>query len=186
MTSNPDKLFEFRRLGLAATMESPSADLPEADADPYFVCAHKAHQCGEGALCEDTRLDVEGSDIGIHIKFSLDKLSNLAGRRARFSCCLALCSTDSVKVWEGSIEGIIDHARGTGGFGFDPYFFPKDSKGESLAQLSERGLKDLFSARALACAAFSASQPVAVFSRDKLEAYTGPWQHAAMPKPPKI
>jgi inosine/xanthosine triphosphate pyrophosphatase family protein len=186
MTSNPDKLAEFRRLGLPATMGGTSADLQEADAAPYFVCAHKAHLSGAGALCEDTRLDVEGSDIGIHVKFSLERLADLAGRRARFACCLALCSEDSVSVWEGSVEGLIDHARGLGGFGFDPYFYPSEAMGESLAQLDSRGLKDNFSARALACAALSTGQPVAVFARADLEAYKGPWQQAAAAKPLKI
>jgi XTP/dITP diphosphohydrolase len=50
---------------------------------------------------------------------------NPASRAAHYVCVIALVQRDRVlKVVEGAVHGIIlDGPRGTGGFGYDPYFF---------------------------------------------------------------
>ncbi len=47
------------------------------------------------------------------------------GRAAHYVCVIALANSGRVvTAVEGSVDGIIiDEARGTGGFGYDPYFF---------------------------------------------------------------
>lgn len=175
MTSNPKKIHEFKRLGLDADMAGPSADLREPLSDPYFVCAHKAWASGAGALCEDTRLDVDGADIGILARFSMDKLSELEGQGAQFACCLALHTGTEVWVWEGSVDGRIGQPR-SGGFGFDPFFYPHGAHGLCLGELDQAGRKDEFSARARACLAYLNEPPISKFNLADLEAFQGPWQ----------
>ena len=176
MTSNLDKIKEFARLGIDADIGGQANDLHEALAHPWFVAAHKAHLNGTGALCEDTRLDVEGADIGIEARFLIDELPKLIERKAVFSVCLALCLEDQCQIWEGSIFGRIIAPQGTG-FGFDPFFSPDTASGLSLGQLAEIGRKDEFSARTLACLAFRNDKPVTTFTRTELAAYNGPWQN---------
>jgi XTP/dITP diphosphohydrolase len=55
----------------------------------------------------------------------LEKLRGVENRGARFVCAIALAEGGQLRgVWRGAVEGIIiDEARGTGGFGYDPLFF---------------------------------------------------------------
>lgn len=48
-----------------------------------------------------------------------------ADRTARFRCCIAVAIGDRIAATSsGIIEGrVIDHPRGSNGFGYDPYFF---------------------------------------------------------------
>ncbi len=77
----------------------------------------------------------------------------LAERRtARFRCALALADGERILACtDGVVEGlIIDDARGTGGFGYDPHFFvPR--LGKTTAELSADE-KNLISHRGLAAA----------------------------------
>lgn len=178
MTSNESKLKEFRRLGIDAEIGGPAADLVEPLADPLFTCAHKAFTCGPGSLCEDTRLDVDGADIGVLAKFLLEALPTLQGRRATFACCLALARDSDVVVWEGRVEGAIVDAMGAGGFGFDPFFAPDGGQGLRMGELDALGRKDEFSARARVCQSYLDSDPIAVFSFEELAKFQGPWQES--------
>lgn len=183
MSSNPSKLREFARLGIEADIQAPSADLEEPEvSDPLFVAAHKAFQCGPGALCEDTRLDVQGADIGPLIRFQMDRLEALQGRPATFAVTLALHQGDRVDVWEGAIEGRLQAQDGVGGFGFDPFFVPDGAEGLSLARLEAQGRKDEFSARAKACQALRGHPPLKSFSIESLAAFNGPWQNETLPE----
>lgn len=59
-------------------------------------------------------------------------------RRARYRCVLAYLETPSAMpaVYEGSATGLILEApRGTGGFGYDPYFL-SDELGRTFAEVS--------------------------------------------------
>jgi XTP/dITP diphosphohydrolase len=55
----------------------------------------------------------------------LEKLRGVEIRTARFVCAIALAEGGQLRgVWRGAVEGIIlDEARGTEGFGYDPLFF---------------------------------------------------------------
>ena len=176
MTSNQRKIAEFTRLGLDAEIGEPAPDLREALAEPLFVSAQKAFACGAGSLCEDTRLDVEGAELGVLVKFGMEDLDKLQGRRARFACCLALATESEVLVWEGAIDGVMGEARGPAGFGFDRHFHPDGAGGLSLSELSAQGRKDDFSARARACSLFKRAEPSKRFPLAELAAYEGPWQ----------
>ncbi len=57
----------------------------------------------------------------------LEKLKDVPPERrtARFVCAIALVEGDTVRgVWRGEVEGrVLDQARGSAGFGYDPLFF---------------------------------------------------------------
>ena len=62
-------------------------------------------------------------------------------RKARFRCVLALSSPwwgETVRTAEGRVEGSIARdPRGSGGFGYDPLFLPREADGRSMAELAE-------------------------------------------------
>lgn len=55
----------------------------------------------------------------------LQKLRGVEDRTARFVCAIALVEGARVLgVFRGAVEGrVIDDARGSGGFGYDPHFY---------------------------------------------------------------
>ena len=77
-------------------------------------------------------------------------------RTARFRCALALVPTTGKDVVvEATCEGrVLEAARGTGGFGYDPLFLP-DGQGLSFAELPTE-VKNRISHRARAAAALLA------------------------------
>jgi XTP/dITP diphosphohydrolase len=66
-----------------------------------------------------------GSGDAANNRLLLEKLQGVENRAARFVCAIALAENDEVRgTWRGAVEGVIlDHARGTGGFGYDPLFY---------------------------------------------------------------
>jgi len=55
----------------------------------------------------------------------LEKLRGVTDRGARFVCAIALVEAGRVTgVYRGEVEGtLLEEARGTGGFGYDPLFW---------------------------------------------------------------
>lgn len=151
-SNNPGKLREIGRilapLGFEAVPQS-SYDVPEAE-EPYvtFVenciakARHAAHLTGLPALADDSGICVDalGGAPGVYSaryagEPKSDQRNNekliaaLAGqsnRRAHYYCIIVyLRHADDPQplIAEGSWHGeIIDTPRGTGGFGYDPYF----------------------------------------------------------------
>ena len=77
-------------------------------------------------------------------------------RRARFRCALALAREGRiVGIFEGAVEGtIVDPARGSHGFGYDPIFVPNEFE-ETFGELPAE-LKNTISHRARAIRALRA------------------------------
>lgn len=66
----------------------------------------------------------------------LDRLSGHSDRRARYVCAAAFRDADAEFVERGEVEGrIASEARGTGGFGYDPYF-ESDELGRTFGEVS--------------------------------------------------
>lgn len=60
-----------------------------------------------------------------NINLLLSKLKGVTNRKARFKTVITLASASGIRQFEGTVEGsIIDHKRGTEGFGYDPVFLP--------------------------------------------------------------
>lgn len=170
-TSNPGKLLEFKRLFAKydITIASTEIDLKEISADPLSVVVHKASQMGEEVLVEDTSLDVEGAEVGIHVRWLFDHLSTFVNRKACWRILLAYLKEGLVYVHEAKVDGTIVLPRGNQGFGFDPVFLPK---GSELTLAQERPFH--VNARAQAVEAFVKSPPPIVVA--PITEWNGPWQ----------
>jgi XTP/dITP diphosphohydrolase len=170
----------FNILGLADV--SITEDIPEdADnlADNALNKARYVHErTGMNVFADDTGLEVNAlhGAPGVHsaryagadrnpddniIKL-LEQLEGVTNRNARFRTVIALIFENREYLFEGIVEGeIIQHRKGTGGFGYDPVFIAQGyDKTFAEIPLSE---KNKISHRAQAMKkliAFLAQQPV--------------------------
>ena len=59
-------------------------------------------------------------------------------RRARFKSVITLIINGEIKMFEGTLEGVISREKsGNGGFGYDPIFIADEFPGQTLADISE-------------------------------------------------
>lgn len=162
-THNAHKVEEVRALlaGTSLTLETLTdigfTDDPPETGDTFVANAlQKARyvfeRTGRACVADDSGLEVDalGGAPGVHSKrFSpsmqpddnnrllLQKLQGVEQRRARFRCVIALVGPDGEHTAEGRVEGRIGQAlRGTGGFGYDPLFWPEETPGRTMAELS--------------------------------------------------
>lgn len=170
-TSNPNKLKEFQQIfsRYGVVLESTSLDLPEIDADPIDVVVHKASQLGDKVIVDDSLLDVEGIEIGIHVKWLMDHLSKFVGHKAVWTVLLAYKEKGEVFVFEGKVHGTIVSPRGSGNFGFNPIFQPEDST-KTLAEEKP----DRVNARAIAVEALMNGR--IKVRKKEIANWKGPWQ----------
>ncbi|HZQ62831.1 MAG TPA: RdgB/HAM1 family non-canonical purine NTP pyrophosphatase [Casimicrobiaceae bacterium] len=162
-SGNPGKLREFRRLLTPLGIEViAQADLgiPEAE-EPHvtFVenalakARHASAHCGLPALADDSGICVAALDGAPGVQSAryageprsdernnqklIATLQGIGDRRAHYTCLLVLTrSADDPEpvIAEGRWHGrIIDAPRGSGGFGYDPYFL--DASGHTAAEL---------------------------------------------------
>ena len=78
-----------------------------------------------------------GSDLDNN-KFLIEKLKGEENRKAHYTCAICLCYPDGRTVEAlGYMYGkVVDEARGTHGFGYDPHFVP-DGYSLTVAELSD-------------------------------------------------
>jgi inosine/xanthosine triphosphate pyrophosphatase family protein len=151
-TSNPNKLAEFQRFGLAVRAEA-GADLREVAGTPEEVIVYKALAAGPCVLVEDTSLDVEGFDAGVNVRWLLDTVTaqlqaaeTPVEPKALWRVMLAFHHDGAMYVARAEVAGrLVAHPRGTG-FSFDPYFVPNGHT-LTLGEMESAGTKDLVSAR---------------------------------------
>lgn len=147
-TGNPGKLREFqlaapdfdvRKLPVNVPAPEETGDTFEANAAEKAI-AYGQHVDGY-LFADDSGLEVDalGGDPGVRSAryageyatddannaLLLERLHGIDKRTARFVCVIALVKDGRlVKTFRGAVEGrILDGARGTGGFGYDPLFF---------------------------------------------------------------
>lgn len=137
---------------LATLADHPGLAVPIEDADTFegnaqLKALHYARLTKCWTLADDSGLEVDvlRGQPGVHsARYAgpqcdpaanntklIQKLANvpLENRTARFRCAMALASpTEVVATTSGTVEGlIIDEARGSKGFGYDPHFLvPRD------------------------------------------------------------
>jgi XTP/dITP diphosphohydrolase len=59
-------------------------------------------------------------------------------RRARFKSVITLIINGEIRLFEGTLEGVIAHEKsGNGGFGYDPIFIADEYPGQTLADITE-------------------------------------------------
>ncbi len=93
----------------------------------------------------------EGRDDTNNAKL-LRELDGESDRMAQYRCAIALVTDSGVLTAEGTCTGTIGHTpRGSGGFGYDPLFWPDAFPGRTMAEV-ELGVKNKVSHRAVAFA----------------------------------
>ena len=91
----------------------------------------------------------EASDEANNTKL-LRKLSGVEDRFAQYRCAIALVTDKGIDTAEGICTGLIGHAlQGTGGFGYDPLFWPTAFPERTMAEV-ELSEKNQISHRAAA------------------------------------
>ena len=73
-----------------------------------------------------------------HMAESLGLKVKPVSRRARFKSVVTLIVDGKIKIFEGTLEGVISREKsGNGGFGYDPIFIADEFPGLTLADISE-------------------------------------------------
>ncbi len=162
-TGNPGKLRELQAIlgpqapaDLRSLRDYPDYVPPPETAPDYLGNArikarHAAERLGLPALADDSGLEVdalngapgprsarfagEDADDATNNSKLLVELAGREDRRARYRCAVVLAWPDGREVHAfGKCEGTIGHEpRGTGGFGYDPYF--EMPGGRTMAEL---------------------------------------------------
>jgi XTP/dITP diphosphohydrolase len=109
---------------LKARAHIAATGLPSLADDSGLV----AHALGNEPGVRSARYAGEPSDDHANNLLLIEKLRDVADRRASFICALALVLPDGRELTaEGRCDGrIIDEERGTNGFGYDSIFFRDD------------------------------------------------------------
>ncbi len=182
-TGNRHKLDEIRAILPAGDLILEGLDtlpgMPAVieDGDTFAANAIKkavitARHAGTWALADDSGIEVltldgapgirsaryagEPCDDQANNRKLLREIDGKPDRRARFRCAIALASPDGrAETVEGLCNGtVLEAARGTGGFGYDPLFLP-DGYSATFAEL-DPAVKNRISHRARALAAAQA------------------------------
>jgi XTP/dITP diphosphohydrolase len=145
---------------LPRSIPEPHEDQSTFLGNATLKATYYSKAAGMCALADDSGLEVDalGGDPGVHSAYyageaaqwpreERDRANNakliaalakvpLEKRTARYHCVLVLADSDRiVATAEGTFEGqIVDTPRGTGGFGYDPYFLVPDF-GTTVAEL---------------------------------------------------
>lgn len=153
-TNNAHKLSEIRKIMgetwhvLSLSDIGCDADIPEtadtlqgnAEIKARYIKEHYGYDC----FADDTGLMVDalggapgvysaryagdGHDSAANMALLLKNMSGQLNRNAHFSTVIALLIGDSVKFFEGRVDGVITESpEGDSGFGYDPIFKPQES-----------------------------------------------------------
>ncbi len=150
-TSNAAKQSAFNKVASDAgiTTGYHKIDLNEPDSDPNTIANVKAIEAKKQLnlpgkniiIIEDTALHVQGAQVGANIKWMLNNLNSLGGRKAVWEATLAFQVGDQVYIYKGEIRGRISSTPKGEGPGFAPYLIPDLPNGKpgtlSLAQIPE-------------------------------------------------
>ena len=162
-TTNPGKLREFRLAASEAIDIEPLPGLElistcretgtTFEENAIQKALHYGASCNGYLFAEDSGLEVDalGGAPGVYSarfagpqatddqnnRLLLDKLAHTRNRKARYVCVIALAyASKLLRTFRGEVQGsILEGARGSAGFGYDPlfYFAPLDC---TFAELS--------------------------------------------------
>ncbi len=174
-SSNQGKIEEFRYLfaEYGISLNTTSIDLKEVDAEPLTVATHKASQMPEHVLIEDTSLEIEGIDVGIHLRSLFNNLighmDQYVGKKAVWRVILAFKDGNFVYLYEGVVKGTFIYSKSEKSPSFDSYFLPEGAE-QTFSEIKPKR----FNARALALKALMENKPIAI--RPVILEWQGPWQ----------
>lgn len=91
---------------------------------------------GGGPGVFSKRYSAEGTDAANNAKL-LDVLLGREDRTARYRCVIAVVGPKGAETSDGACEGLLGRSpRGVGGFGYDPLFWPVETPGRTMAELT--------------------------------------------------
>ncbi len=170
-TSNPYKVSEGNVVGAGFGIEYVQLKEPYPeirDEDVSRVAEEGARfvfdRINKPVIVEDTGLFIEALNgfPGSFSAFVFGKLGNngilkllgeVENRKAEFISAVGYCNQEGVRVFKGSVKGLIaDRKKGMGGFGYDPIFIPAGQK-KTFAE--DPGMKERISHRNKAFQRFS-------------------------------
>lgn len=155
---NAHKIVELRRMApeiewvpMPDSLEDPPETCNTFEANALQKASFVFGATGAWTLADDSGLEVdalagrpgvwskryspEGTDTANNTLL-LAELAERTDRTARYRCVLALVGPGFAEVVAGACEGRIGHSPlGTGGFGYDPLFWPTATPGRTMAQL---------------------------------------------------
>lgn len=177
VSSNENKLKEFKRFGLTDISIEKGLDLKEVDGEALDVIVYKSKDAGKGTIVEDTSLVIDGAYIGVNVRWLLDNIHEYAGRKASWKVLIGLNDGKSIRLFRGKINGHISKTETElKGFGFDSLFVPEGSD-KNLYELEQEGLKDEFSARRMAVNELVADNYSIAFALDSIPIWEGSYQN---------
>lgn len=160
-TNNPHKLEEIRRIVgdkfkiLSLRDIGCTEDIPEtADTlkgNAWQKARYIKTKYGYDCFADDTGLMVdalegapgvysaryagENHDALANMELLLENMNGKQNRKAHFSTIIALIFDGEEYTFEGRVDGkILEHPRGSAGFGYDPVFMPEET-GKSFAEM---------------------------------------------------
>ena len=176
VTQNPHKLEEVQHIFKKNTLSNISleglqklgfiGDIPENEktlkGNAWAKAAFIHNRYGCNCFADDTGLEVDAldgrpgvyssryagieGDAGKNVEKLLGELQGINSRTARFRTFICLILNDTIRYFEGRVEGkILEAPEGTMGFGYDPVFLP-DGYDQSFAVM-EPELKNRISHR---------------------------------------
>lgn len=176
VTSNKQKLVEFRRFGLKELNIEKGRDLREVDSNELFVTIYKALDAGSGRIVEDTSLRINGAEIGTNVRWLLDNIHQHAGSKATWIVSIGVNNGETIQVFGAEISGhIVTDNPSLEGFGFDCLFIPEGTN-KTLYELELDGLKDDFSARKNAVIKMLNDKPDYTMKIEKIPEWKGRYQ----------
>lgn len=145
-TSNENKIREFQKIVGNIIEVVKDRDLPEVKGTIDEVIIHKALDAGKDFVVEDTVLIVNGKEI-VDIRWKLNELKE--GDEARWITSIGYNDGENIKIFRGTIDGLITKRKGDEGFAFDPFFVPIENNPNqfTLKELDVLGAKNNYSAR---------------------------------------
>lgn len=145
ISSNQNKINEYKRFGLSNLEVLNGKDIREVAGTSEEVIIYKSLEAGEEVIVEDAILIIDGVEI-VDIKYQLQNLNNFIGKHAVFKVTLGFQSNGIIKTFVAELNGTIkDVEEPEDNFGFDYCFFPNNT--DSLYQLDKLGMKDHYSPR---------------------------------------
>jgi inosine/xanthosine triphosphate pyrophosphatase family protein len=174
VTSNKQKLSEYKKY-IPEIESTIGTDLPEVLADDITVILYKSIDNGPNTICEDTSLEVDDFDIGVNIRWFIDRINQCVGNKSQWKVLIGKNDGEYITIYEGIVNGIINN-KIEDGVAFDPYFFI-DNK--SLTELKKD--KDvnpiIYSARAKACVNLINNNPIKKVKITSVPKWNGEYQH---------
>lgn len=184
-TSNKNKIKEIKAFMPEIEIVS-GEDIKEVQGTIEEVIVYKAISAGKDFIVEDTILKINGEEV-VDIRWKVDELKE--GDIVEWITSLGYNDGEKIHVYEGKIEGYITTGKNLEGFAFDPYFIPKELynlkedddnfllNNKTLTELTELGLKHLYSARINALTQLKEKNIKNTFNINEIPVWTGSYQN---------